>query len=223
MRLLVTRPEPGASRTALALRAAGHEALTVPLMEIRPTGTSLPAGPFDAIVLTSAQALAMLEAMARNVPVFTVGDATASAAREAGFTDVRAGPGTAPGLARWLPSALPGGTRLLYPCAVEVAHDLDQMLAGSGLAVHPVAVYEARAADRLPARIVRLWSTLDGVLLHSARAAATLAGLVARLGLDPPPAYCLSHAVAAALEPWDAPVRIAQEPRDEALRSLIRN
>ena len=35
-RVLVTRPEPGASRTATRLRAAGHVPVVLPLSEVRP-------------------------------------------------------------------------------------------------------------------------------------------------------------------------------------------
>ena len=34
MRLLVTRPEPDAARTAEALRARGHEVLVAPLLRV---------------------------------------------------------------------------------------------------------------------------------------------------------------------------------------------
>ena len=53
MRVLVTRPEPGASRTAARLSALGHEAVVVPLFAARRLAWEMPEA-FGAVAFTSA-------------------------------------------------------------------------------------------------------------------------------------------------------------------------
>ena len=47
MRLLVTRPEADAARTAQALRASGHEAVVAPVLRVESIDAKF-GGPFDA-------------------------------------------------------------------------------------------------------------------------------------------------------------------------------
>jgi uroporphyrinogen-III synthase len=91
-RVLITRPQPGAAETADRLRALGHEPLVVPLFVVAAKEWAPP--PItEAIMLTSAAAAreggpAMAPFL--GLPCFCVGARTAAAARNAGFTDVRA-------------------------------------------------------------------------------------------------------------------------------------
>ena len=58
VRLLLTRPEPDAARTAAALRARGHEPIVAPLLAIEiVSDADLGAGPWAAILVTSANAV----------------------------------------------------------------------------------------------------------------------------------------------------------------------
>src|SRR6476619_7629717 len=87
MRLPVTRPAPHATRTTEALRARGH----APLLATLTIAADL-AGPYDGVLMTSANAARALTAHPRcseltQLRCFTVGARTAEAARAAGFTD----------------------------------------------------------------------------------------------------------------------------------------
>ena len=88
-RVLVLRPEPGASATVERARQRGLDALAIPLFEIEPVSWKAPdAASFDGLLITSANAMRsageqLLEL--RGLPVYAVGPATADAAREAGF------------------------------------------------------------------------------------------------------------------------------------------
>ncbi|MEE8274408.1 MAG: uroporphyrinogen-III synthase, partial [Alphaproteobacteria bacterium] len=91
MRVLITRPREDAEALAEALAVRGVEALVEPLLEIVP----LNPGDFDlagvqAALLTSANGARALAAAtgSRDVPVLAVGEATAAAARAAGFAEV---------------------------------------------------------------------------------------------------------------------------------------
>ena len=95
-RVLVLRPEPGASETVERAREHGLEAISIPLFAIEPLAWETPrADAFDALLLTSANAVRHgghgLNAL-RGLPVYAVGPATADAARGAGFGIAGVGP-----------------------------------------------------------------------------------------------------------------------------------
>ena len=88
-RLIVLRPEPGASATVERARALGLDAVAIPLFRIEPIAWTAPdAGQFEGLLLTSANAVRhggdQLEHL-RGLPVYAVGEATAEVARAAGF------------------------------------------------------------------------------------------------------------------------------------------
>jgi len=95
LRLLLTRPEPDAARTAAALRAAGHEVLTAPMLRIEPVAADLGAGPWEAVLITSANAARAVAAHPRRRDQFTrdkliakwPGDPTASERKPALFDE----------------------------------------------------------------------------------------------------------------------------------------
>ena len=66
VRLLLTRPEPDAQRTATALRAQGHDVIVAPLLRIEPAADAkIGEGPWAAILITSANAAHAIAAHAR--------------------------------------------------------------------------------------------------------------------------------------------------------------
>jgi len=57
VRLLLTRPQHDAERTAAALSRQGHQVEIAPLMHIEPlTGAALGTGPWSGLIFTSANA-----------------------------------------------------------------------------------------------------------------------------------------------------------------------
>src|SRR5271163_2010704 len=91
MRVLLTRPEPEAQRTAAALRARGHAVVVAPLLRIEIlSDAELGDGPWAAILVTSANAVRAIAGHRRRhdlhgIPAFTVGRHSAQAMRDAGF------------------------------------------------------------------------------------------------------------------------------------------
>src|SRR5258708_1983548 len=76
MRLLVTRPEPDATRSADALRLRGHEAIVAPLTRMETIATEF-GGPFSAVLMTSANAARAVAQHPRlgdfrTLPLFTI-------------------------------------------------------------------------------------------------------------------------------------------------------
>ena len=70
VRILLTRPEPDAQRTAAALRAQGHDVITAPLLRIEPAADAqIGEGPWAAILITSANAASAVAAHTRVAPL----------------------------------------------------------------------------------------------------------------------------------------------------------
>lgn len=225
MRLLVTRPEPDAARTAQELRRRGHEVIVAPLLRTEMVEAQF-GGPYGAVLMTSANAAravgrhARFDAL-RGLPVFAVGDRTADAARSAGFTTVESADGALPDLVR-LATASFGAPALplLYLAGEDRAGDLAGALGASNLNVETVVIYRAAVASKLPDEVTRAIAAgrLDGVMHYSPRSAVTLlklaeqAGLLsAILGLAH---FCMSEEVAAPLRSAGA-MRVAVAPRPD--------
>jgi uroporphyrinogen-III synthase len=224
MRLLVTRPEDDAARTAQALRARGHDALIAPLLRIEtiPADTS---GSYDAIAVTSANAARA--AILRDLPVLAVGDRSAQAARDAGYAQVESAGGALTDLVALAAKRFPKG-RILYLAGADRAGDLAADLARRGIAVDTAVVYRAVAADALPPEALRALrdGQVDGVLHYSGRSAETLLRLADAAGVLNAVLslahYCLSAEVAEPLRARGAAtLPIAASPQEAALIDLI--
>ncbi|MBA4791414.1 MAG: uroporphyrinogen-III synthase, partial [Rhizobiales bacterium] len=227
MRLLLTRPEPGAARTAARLRGMGHEVLADPMLRIEPVAAPLPPGPFDALAFTSANGVRAFAAAPPDIPVYAVGTRTAEAARARGMARVVACAGDAPALAAALSAALPRGARILHPAGEDRAADLAALVAPAGLEIVTLVVYGARPADALSdeTRAALAAGALDGALHFSPRTAGALLRCVSAAGLMEPFTrlrhFCLSGAVAAALGPAGNAARTAPVPDEDALLALL--
>lgn len=213
MRVLVTRPDPAGERTAALLRAVGHEPVPMPLSVIEACDWTLPADLPDAVMLTSARAAAAGAAAAQlhRHPAFTVGLATAAAARAAGFVDVRPGAGNVQALVD--AAAAAGITHLLH----LAGEDRTPFVPPPGLAITVVPVYRARLLPLVP------HPEVDRVLLFSARVAVHFAAECDRLG-HPRQGIsiaALSPAVAAAAGAGWRAMAVAAEPTEAALLAAI--
>ncbi len=93
--ILILRPQPGADATAARARSMGLEARTAPLFTILPLDWEPPdPSEVQATLLTSANAARQAGPAAggfADLPCYAVGGATALAAKEIGFTDLRIG------------------------------------------------------------------------------------------------------------------------------------
>ena len=207
-RVLVLRPEPGATATVARARELGLEAVSIPLFEIAAIPWTAPnAAPFDALLLTSPNAVRHGGPELRklgDLPAYVVGEATAEAAREAGLRI--AGTGDA-GVDRLL-GMIPPDLTLLHLCGE------DRKVPWSPRhAITPVTVYRA---IEIPEPEVGPFSGV--ALIHSPRAGRRFAELVEdRGGIA---IAAISPAAAEAVgDGWDT-VETASAPTDEALLAL---
>lgn len=214
--LIVLRPEPAASATAARATERGLAATVAPLFEVASLSWAPPdpAG-FDAILLTSANAArhgGAALARYRHLPIYAVGEATAAAARAAGFVDVTAG--DADGTALIGLAAAGGARRLLHLAGRE-----HRPPAHAGMIVEHRTVYAANAVERLPARAAGALAAGAVALIHSPRAATLFRQLVAQAGLAAGTlrlAAISPAALAAAGDGW-ASAAAADAPSDDAL------
>jgi len=233
MRLLVTRPEPDATRTAQTLRARGHAVLVAPLLSAQRIEADF-AGPYGAILMTSANAARALSSYPRardltRLPAFTVGVRSAEAARSAGFTAVESADGALADLVRMVAARVGNDSRpLLYLAGEDRADDLAADLAKHGIKVETVTIYRALAAEHLPAELAEALADarLDGALHYSRRSAATLVELSRAAGvlngLLKLRHYCLSLEVAGPLrEAGTQRISIAARPDEARLLDLL--
>jgi uroporphyrinogen-III synthase len=234
VRLLLTRPEADAERTAAALRARGHAAIVAPLLRIEPVDDAeLDDGPCAAILVTSVNAASAIArhkrfAELKDVPVLAVGERSAQAMRAAGFSDVIAGGGGGSDLTRLVGKRLRPGVPLLYLAGADLAGDIAGDLLAQNFTVRTVVVYRAVAADALPhAAAEALGSGIDGVLHFSRRSAEAYVATARAAGLadaafGTPVQFCLSARVAEPLrDAGSAAIRIAPQPDEAALIALI--
>ena len=237
MRVLVTRPEPEASRFAEALRENGHEPLLAPLLSHAPL---TPPADLDArleaaqaVLLTSVNgARALAEATKRrDLRLLAVGDATAEAAERLGFHDTLSAAGDVTALAVLVRKQIrPDAGPLLHAGGAVTAGDLVGQLSAAGYAITHAALYETRLADTLPSDIERALGagSVDVVTLFSPRTAEAFVKLAARpeiaRGLARTTAVVMSPAGAERVAnlPWRV-VAVAERPtQDEMLLAIDR-
>jgi uroporphyrinogen-III synthase len=232
MRVVVTRPQADSERTAATLRARGHEVLVAPLLQVEPVAIDFGSG-WGGIIITSANAPGAIAGHpARDklvkLPLFAVGQRSADAARQAGFSNVTSAGGDVRDLVRLIASrCADAAAPLLYLAGEDRAADLLAELVARGIAVEMAVVYRAITAPFPPALTAALKAgEVDAVLHFSKRSAenyiagARQAGIVAQavavrhLCLAQPIAEPLSGAGAGG-------IGVATRPDEAALIALL--
>ena len=226
----MTRPEPDATATAARLIELGWTPLIACSLRIEPRPIRLPVVPIQAILLTSANAVAALPDSLHGRPVLAVGDATAARARAAGFWRVSSAGRDAAALAALLPMcADPEGGPLLLAAGEGQGLGLLAAAKARGFSVLRRVAYTARPVGSLPRPVIDALreQKIGAVLFYSAMSAQAFGRAVSRHRLGPAfagvRALALSPTVAAALPPLPfADIRVASRPtQDELLACLI--
>ncbi|MBZ9849177.1 uroporphyrinogen-III synthase [Mesorhizobium sp. CA14] len=232
VRVLVTRPEPGASRTALRLEALGFQPVLLPLTKTiaLPVEASI-GGNAVAVAVTSANAVrhapqALVAALAR-LPCHAVGKRTAEACRAVGFFAVTEGPGDAEALADAIAGGL-AGKAIVYLCGRVRFPLFEQRLAAAGVHVQAIETYDTIGVDHNDADVVARLSDrpIDAALLYSAKASLALVGLIKRPTLrhlfERTEFLALSARVAEPVEGVaGSRVRVASKPEEDALLAVL--
>ena len=239
----MTRPEPGAGKTADLLRDRGHDPLLMPLsrtVALTENSPDLSAAPAGAMVVTSAAALrhwqaAGIDPMRLVVPIYTIGEATGHAARKAGFRDVRSGDATGSELARTIADDVASGhidlsdARPLLHVAGRVRHGgFEAAISAAKLPLQVIEIYEIEEISYSTDFILQHFSTGEpvAVLFYSGNAATLFFKLFTdaerRKRLESGRFLCMSDHVAAGVPvQLKAQIRVAAEPREQDLLSLL--
>jgi len=232
MAVLVTRPHPDDEATASALRDRGFEVLRAPMLRFEPVKFSDDEDAlYGAVIVTSANALRAIASQLAGsrllkLPLFAVGEHTATAAREAGFVQVITAKGGA-GALRDLVLAgvkakqLKKASTLLYLAGADLARDLAGELGEKGFTVVTHTTYRMVPASSLPREICDAFvaNQIEAVLHYSRRSARAFLEAARSGGVEISalalPQCCISLAVAAVLRDAGATQVTAAAQADE--------
>jgi uroporphyrinogen-III synthase len=232
MAVLVTRPHPDDETTASALRARGFEVLQAPMLRFEPVPFHDDAdASYGAVIVTSANALRGIAPHLANsrllrLPLFAVGERTASVARDAGFAEVISAKSDAAALRDLVLAAvkskqLKKASALLYLAGADLARDLAGELGEKGFTVVTHTTYRMIPASSLPREVCDAFvaNRIEAVLHYSRRSArafldaARFGGVeISALAL---PQCCISAAVASILRDAGATQVTAAAQADE--------
>jgi uroporphyrinogen-III synthase len=239
MAILVTRPHPDNEATAARLRARGFEVLLAPMLRFEPVAFRLDTdSDYGGIVLTSANSLRAVNPQLADsrllaLPLFAVGDHTAAAARDAGFTKVIVAGGDAANLRPVVrdsvrDKALKKASSLLYLAGADLSRDIAVELGEEGFAVVtqttyrmvPITSLAREACDGFAAHEIK------AVLHYSRRSARAFVDAVRAEGVEVSalaiPQCCISSAVASILhDAGAAQVTVAASPDENALFGVL--
>jgi uroporphyrinogen-III synthase len=227
LRIWITRALPAAEATAERVREMGHAPLVDPLMEVSALHAVADLSGIAALAFTSANGVRAFQAASpeRDLTVFAVGEATAKAARDAGFTRVQASAGDVRTL-----SAMIGGQAadihgmVLHLSAREPADDLSSLLTRRNVPSRRLDLYET--VEIMPDSALASLAEIDVVLVHSPKAGRRLAALLALMindfEGDGPTFCCISANTAEPLVLLGLEkVRIAAFPDEAGVLKLI--
>lgn len=149
MRIWVTRTEPGCSRQAGALQAAGYELLAAPVLGVETTGAETPVGPFQHVFFLSEHAVRAAGNLAfcAGAGVHAVGEQTKRALAQAGITADVPGRSSSEGLISLAESLSVAGARCLVVTGQGGRKELRDYLASAGAVVQEYLCYRRVALD----------------------------------------------------------------------------
>jgi uroporphyrinogen-III synthase len=239
MAVLVTRPHPDDEATAAALRTRGFEVLLAPMLRFEPVAfhDDIDAR-YDAVIVTSANALRGIEphlsgSRLLELPLFAVGEHTASAARGAGFGKVIPANGDATALRELMLASvrtreLKKAATLLYLAGADLARDLAGELGERGFDVVTHTTYRMIPVSGLPREVSDAFAAnrIEAVLHYSRRSARAFLEATRSAGVEISalaiPQYCISDGVASVVrEAGASQVTIARSPDENALFEVL--
>jgi uroporphyrinogen-III synthase len=239
MAVLVTRPHPDAEATASALRAKGLEVLLAPMLRFEPVAFHDDEDArYGAVIVTSANALRGIEphlagSRLLRLPLFAVGEHTASAAQSAGFHNVIPANGDAASLRDCMLASvkakeLKKASTLLYLAGADLARDLAGELGDRGFTVVTHTTYRMIPVPNLPREACDAFaaSRIEAVLHYSRRSARAFLEAARAGGVEISALAilqcCISGAVASVVrDAGAAQVAVAASPDEIALFEVL--
>jgi len=243
MAVLVTRPHPDDEATASALRAKGFEVMLAPMLRFEPVAFHDDEDArYGAVVVTSANALRGIAPHLQGsrqgsrllkLPLFAVGEHTASAAHRAGFDNVIPANGDAASLrdsvlASVKAKELKKTSPVLYLAGADLARDLAGELGERGFTVVTHTTYRMIPVSSLPREACDAFaaSGIEAVLHYSRRSARAFLDAARAGGVEISalaiPQCCISAAVASVVRDAGATqVMAAASSNENALFEVL--
>ena len=239
MAILVTRPHPDDETTAAGLRARGFEVLLAPMLRFEPAAFHEDADAhYGAVIVTSANALRGIEPQLKGsrllkLPLFAVGEHTATTARNIGFEQVIPAGGDAASLRDLVTASVKAKTLkkaspLLYLAGADLARDLAGELGERGFTVVTQTTYRMVPLSVLPPQVCDAFAAnrVEAVLHYSRRSARAFLDSVRAAGVEisalSVPQCCISAGVASVIRDAGATqVMTAAAPDENAVFALL--
>tara|TARA_E500000178_G_C17030659_1_gene760402 strand:+ start:2615 stop:4474 length:1860 start_codon:yes stop_codon:yes gene_type:complete len=232
MRILVTRPGEDGIFLAKLLNDVGVDSIVDPLMSIQQIyGPQLKLEGVQALLLTSANGVRALvnRSQRRDIPIYAVGEATATTAKELGFAQVHSADGNVDLLVDLVEKILkPEDGSLLHIAGSSIAGDLIKVLSNRGFQCSREVLYKTNNSRRLlDSTIVDIkQNKIDAVLLYSPRSAEIFVDLIRKARLvrscQNIILICLSDAVyKKTLKIQWKEVKTSSEPNQGAIIKLV--
>jgi uroporphyrinogen-III synthase len=217
----------------------GFEVLRAPMLRFEPAAFHEDAdADYGAVIVTSANALRGIEAQLKasrllKLPLFAVGEHTASAASAIGFGHVIVAKGGAASLrdlvvASAKAKALKKTRPLLYLAGADLARDLAGELGERGFTVVTQTTYRMIPLSNLPRETCDAFAAnqVEAVLHYSRRSARAFLESIRAAGVEISalsiPQYCISAGVASVVRDAGAiQVVVAASPDENALFALL--
>lgn len=229
--VLITRAEPGASETAARVGALGGAPIVSPTLAFKSLDQSLSAtaNTYAGLVFTSANGVRAFAAVSdnRDLRAWCVGPATARAAREHGFEQVRESSGNAIDLAHYIADDGPSETLpLLHVANAAAKGDLKAKLVDLGFSVEFAPLYEMVPADAFSAEALAA-ITADApalVLIHSAKGAQSFVRLCGERSVAHLTAVAISEPASRPLLPLELEaLHISRRPNEDGLMLALQS
>ena len=160
MKVWISRSRPGAERQAADLRAAGHQVVVAPVIDVEPVRDPAPAGPFHHVIFLSEHAVRLglpaLEAQPwfPRARLLAVGARTARALERQGLAVETPSEPTSEGLLELPRLQAVDGHRVLLVAGVGGRSLLSAALAARGAEVLRFECYRRVAVDRLEPSVI---------------------------------------------------------------------
>lgn len=239
MRVVVTRPELSGQKTASLLRMRGHDPVMLPLT--RPVyDAETVAAAFskrtDSLAVTSAEAIRALVACGgdmdavRYTTLFTVGQASANAARSAGFENVIAGQGDGSELAQTIFNLQSEGKTgaVLYLAGTPRDTGFEQRLAALHIPFETIEIYRMQPVEwaRVDFEAAVSSPPIDAILFYSSEAVRRFFDLMQQAGFPVGFTHgkfiCISNKVLSHIpEPLQARAYAARTPSEAEMFDLL--
>lgn len=229
-RILVTRPQPAAARTARLLQQAGFIADVFSLTQTQSLSPEINMRNYAAVTITSINALrhadSQLIETIKHLPLYAVGIRTAEVAHECGFKTVIEGGGDAVRLAKTMAGHLPQGAEILYLAGRVRQPVFEDRVKAAGLVMQVYDIYDTIPAHPDPKMITG--RSYAAVLLYSGFTASILKNIQensqVQLFQTDTKFFCIAPRVAELLPPrWKNNSFSADHPDENGIFKLFKH